>query len=200
MTARSAVSPSARTPGRGSLTTVHSASATARRWPCSKRTPPRMGGSSMPKESGQSGTASPEPVEVTSPPTKSSTKVAPAVSTAKRWRPVVRRSAMCSVRCGGGRLRLEPARLWQVVLGHQRRAVLVGAAVHGGEGAREVAVRRRGGGLPLERVRLPRVLPRHLAGEHAPEEVDDEDQLARTQDERPVRDARVHRLEGLQDR
>src|SRR5436309_12866347 len=206
-TARRTRRPSARTAGRGSPATVHSArttvrhptSAAARRWRGWKRTRPRMGGSTMPKESGQSGTASPEPVEVTSPPTKSSAKVAPAVSTAKRWRPVLRRSAIRSVGCGGGRLRLEPAGLREVVLGDQRRAVFVGAAVHGGEGTREVAVRRRRRGLPLERVRVPRVLLRPLAREHAPEEVDDEDQLARAEDERAVGDERVHRLERLQE-
>src|SRR5262249_3820785 len=207
MTARSATSPSARTPGRGSPTTVHRASTRVRqptsmaasRWPGSKRTPPRMGGDTMPRDSGQSGTASREPVEGTSPPTKRSTKLAPAVSTAKRWRPVARRSGIRSVRRGSSRLRLQPPRLREVVLCDQRRAVLVRAPVHGGERAREVTVRRRRGGLPLERVRVPRVLLCPLAREHAPEEVDDENQLARAEDERAVGDERVHRLERLQE-
>ena len=46
-----------------------------------------MGGKTGPKESGQSGTASPEPVLVTRPPANSSTAVAVAVATARRCSP-----------------------------------------------------------------------------------------------------------------
>jgi hypothetical protein len=46
-----------------------------------------MGGISIPYDSGQSGTASPEPVLVTSPPMKIRTRVAAAVATASRCRP-----------------------------------------------------------------------------------------------------------------
>src|SRR5207245_5642788 len=85
-------------------TTVQGAGTTGRqpttgaasRWPCSKSTPPTMGGKTCPNESGQSGTARPEPVLVTSPPRKSSTSVAPAVATARRWRPEPECSAMPS--------------------------------------------------------------------------------------------------------
>src|SRR5215208_4925768 len=45
-----------------------------------------MGGISMPYESGQSGTARPEPVLVTRPPTKMSASVQTAVRTPKRCR------------------------------------------------------------------------------------------------------------------
>ncbi len=58
--------------------------AAATRCPNSKRIPPCHAGMSLPKASGQSGTASAEPVEVTRPPTKIRQKVAPAASRAKR--------------------------------------------------------------------------------------------------------------------
>src|SRR5713101_744179 len=68
-----------------------------------------MGGKTCPKESGQSGTARPEPVLVTSPPRKSSTKVAPAVAAANRWSPEPERCAMPSTpscnRCATARTR-----------------------------------------------------------------------------------------------
>src|SRR6266496_2694534 len=48
--------------------------------------PPTIGGKNCPYDKGQSGTARLDPVLVTSPPTKISTKVAPAVKSAKRCR------------------------------------------------------------------------------------------------------------------
>ena len=85
----------ARTAGRGSAIAIQSARTSVRhptsvatsRWPCSKSTPPTIGGNTWPNDSGQSGTASADPVLVTSPPTKSRTNVLAAVATASRWMP-----------------------------------------------------------------------------------------------------------------
>src|SRR5205814_3906365 len=174
--------------------------AAASRCPCSKSTPPTIGGKTCPKDSGQSGTARPDPVLVTRPPMKSSTSVDAAVRTAKRWSPEAVRSGIGSVRSGGGGgMRVETARLREIILGDERRAVLVGTTVDRRQRAGEVPVRRRGGRLPLERVRLPRIPRRALAGEHAPEEVDDEQYLAEPEDERADRDELVHRLEPKQE-
>src|SRR5215470_5184626 len=106
---------------------------------------------------GQSGTASAAPVFVTSPPKRIRTRVARAVTTARRWTPRFisaapssaaprSRSVTPDARPGGERLRLR-----QEVLARLRRAVLVGPAIHGGQGRPPVEVRRRRGRRPFER-------------------------------------------------
>src|SRR5581483_5971347 len=110
---------------------------------------------------GQSGTASAAPVFVTSPPATIRTSVAPAVTHASRCTPApgvttdLRRGpSMAPRRARNGARR---AVLREVVLGQAGDAVLVRPAVDGRDRRAPVAVRRRGGGRPLERVRLPRV-------------------------------------------
>ncbi len=81
---------SRRTPARFSRTANQSASpivssptaAAISRCPCSNSTPPVMCGNRPPNDSGQSGTESPEPVLVTSPPATRRTVVAHAQATA----------------------------------------------------------------------------------------------------------------------
>src|SRR5262245_30824667 len=116
--------------------------------------PPTMGGNTWPNDSGQSGTARPDPVLVTSPPAKIRTRVDAASRTAQRCRPRAGVDTTTDARPsvparGPGRQR---AILRQPVLAHLGRAVLVRAPVDGRELAREVAVRRRGGRHPLEGV------------------------------------------------
>src|SRR5512134_3227151 len=96
-----------------------------------------MGGISCPYESGQSGTESPDSVDVTSPPATIRPRVATAVRTAKRCTPRLLglappfrfpagNSAMGGDGPTRGRLVLRP-----VVVGALRRAELVRAAVNG---------------------------------------------------------------------
>src|SRR5439155_239337 len=74
-------------PNQPARTTVSSPTAAATSLcPCSNRTPPVIGGKTVPNDSGQSGTASPDPVLVTRPPTARSTTVAPAHAVAYRCR------------------------------------------------------------------------------------------------------------------
>src|SRR5687767_6380670 len=147
-----------------------------------------MGGISFPYESGQSGTERPDSVEVTSPPATMRASVETAVRTAKRCSArllavagVPRGSAGTSPMGGHGpagrRLVLRP-----VVVGPLRRAELVRAAIDR-RNVVEVLVRRRRRRLPLERVREPGVRPRLLSPPHGQEEVQDEDDLRRSEDE-----------------
>src|SRR5438046_3168694 len=121
-----------------------------------------MRGKSCPNESGQSGTASPEPVLVTSPPTKMSASVMPASAIAKRCSHGRARaevtvgmavSSMCRLRAAG-----QQPILRQEILGNLGRAVLVWSAIDGRQLGAEVAVRCRCGGHPLERVGVPGIL------------------------------------------
>src|SRR5712692_1927849 len=128
-----------------------------------------------PKVVGQSGTASAAPVLFTSPPNRISTKVAPVVTRARRCaslltratasmglRPTARRSVP-----GRGRPS-ERLRLRKKVLLRLRRAVLVGAAVDRRQRRTPVQVGWRRRRRPLQRVGVPRVERRLLAGEQAP--------------------------------
>src|SRR6185369_15039563 len=116
-TAASATQASRRTPARGSLRAVHTARIVVSRptkvatirWPCSKNTPPTMGGISMPYDSGQSGTARPDPVLVTRPPTKMSASVQAAVKTANRWRQGLKAGSPAVVIGGEGEARAGDA-------------------------------------------------------------------------------------------
>src|SRR5215472_7954925 len=161
---------------------------------------------SLPNASGQSGTASAEPVEVTRPPTKMRQKVAPTASIANRCNarvepPKVRSSIIANrhrlVGCGGcwfGRLPLR-----QVVFRGLGRAVFIGPAIHDRHRARPVAMaggRRR---APLKRVRVPWIFNRLLAPEIAPDNVREEQELRRTEDEGADRDEHVDRLERLEE-
>src|SRR5260221_14786751 len=96
------------------------------------------------------------------------------------------------------RLRVEAERLREVILFDQRRRILVRAAVYRRERTREVAVRGRRRGLPLERVRLPGIPLGPAAGDQGPEEVHDEDQLRGTEAERADGDDHVDVLQRLQ--
>src|SRR6185503_389230 len=197
--------PSARTEGRCSRTTVQMLKTSvrrptveaARRWPCSKSTPPTMAGNTCPNESGQSGTARPDPVLVTRPPRNKSAYVAPAVRTAKRCRAMEAERGIGSVRCG--HLAVESACLRQVVFLDQRRRILVRTAVDGGKRAREVAVRRRRRRLPLERVGMPGIPFGATPGDQAPEEVDHDDQLRGAETQCADRDDHVDVLHRLQE-
>src|SRR5215468_256387 len=111
-----------------------------------------MRGKSCPNESGQSGTASPEPVLVTSPPTKIRTSVAPAIAVAKRCNQAGARAATSTTRRTSVRVRRasgEEAVLRQIVLFDLRRAVLVRPAIDGRQRRSEIAVRRRRRRYPL---------------------------------------------------
>ena len=90
-----------------------------------------------------------------------SSRVAAAVTTAKRWSPGDLPPARAMPR-SGMRRRRAPGRLVlrPVVVRTLGHAVLVGAAVDGRHLAGEILVRRRRRRLPLERVRAPRVRPR----------------------------------------
>src|SRR5438552_959337 len=108
---------------------------------CAKTTATTIGGNTWPNDRGQSGTASPDPVLVTRPPTKRSIRVAPAVTTARRWIPGPDDSGIGSVGRGRrGRRVVESPRLRQIVLGNERGAVLVGPGVHRGVRRGAVAV------------------------------------------------------------
>src|SRR5688572_33126872 len=93
-----------------------------------------------PKVLGQSGTARAAPVLVTSPPKRMSTNVAATVTSARRCA-IDDRSVPARARRRQGRHRLRQ----EVVLG-VGVAVLVGAAIHGGQRRPPVQVRRRRGG------------------------------------------------------
>src|SRR3989338_11488147 len=139
--------------------------------------PPTIGGNHVPYDSGQSGTASPESVDVTNPPAIKRKKVATAVTTAKMFMAVLMEEWLLAVRRNRGRLGLR-----QPILGTTRDAVLIRPVVHGG-GLGEVAVGWRRGGHPFQRVGLPRIRPGRFASEQAPEEVHDEKELRREEDE-----------------
>src|SRR5215469_9239808 len=177
------------------------------RWPNSKRIPPFHAGINLPKARGQSGTASAEPVDVTSPPTKMRQQVTLALSTAKRWSARTPESCKrCILSVGsdaalvGRRRNLgQFARLRQVVLRHFGRAVLVGAAINYRQRADPVAMSRRRRRRPFERVRVPRILGRLLAAHQAPDDVGEEDELRGAEHERADRDEHVDGLQRLQE-
>src|SRR6266480_1507346 len=93
-----------------------------------------------PKVLGQAGTASPAPMVVTRPPSRMSTNVAAAVTTASRCASMVRLRLRPSVgarsRPGQRRLRLRQELVLRFGI-----AVLVGAAVHGRDLVAPVEVR-----------------------------------------------------------
>src|SRR5262245_50789066 len=91
-----------------------------------------------PKVVGQSGTARADPVLVTSPPKTTSTSVANHVTSASRCLrliiPTTRRTRRRSVTAGAGARPRGRLPLRQEVFAGLRRAVLVGPAVHRGDG------------------------------------------------------------------
>src|SRR5262245_61060225 len=101
--------------------------------------------------------------------------VAAASTTANRWSPGPGRSGMRARRPPGRRRRLALGPV--IVVAALRSAELVRPAINRRDRADEVLVRRRGGGLPLERVGPPRVRSRDPAPPHRKEEVEDEDDL-----------------------
>src|SRR5689334_551759 len=149
-----------------------------------------------PKVVGQSGTASAAPVFVTRPPNTISTSVAAAVTRARRY--VTRctaagRSSVPSRSRGSALLRRR--RLRQPVFRRFGRAVLVRPPVDGRPCRPPVAVRRRRGRRPLQRVAVPRVQGRLLAREDAPDEVHEERDLAEAEPDGPDGDEDVPVLE-----
>src|SRR5581483_3507921 len=97
-----------------------------------------------PKVVGQSGTARAAPVLVTRPPATIRSSVVPAVVAASRCGQSERavmpeRRSRPSVAPGPGARGRQPPVLRQVVLGHLRGAVLVGAAVDDGQRGAPVA-------------------------------------------------------------
>src|SRR5687768_8158921 len=133
----------------------------------------------MKNDAGQDGTLSPESVVVTCPPMKIRRKVRTTSIAERALMDAEPRSALSAA--GGKPASLRRRQLpvlREVVLSDFGRRVLVRAAVYGRD-PREVAVRRRSRRLPLERVRVPWVVARWRALEHAPQEVDHEHDLGR---------------------
>src|SRR5262249_40580019 len=120
------------------------------------------------------------PVLVTSPPKRMRTSVIAMVVSASP--DLSRGTGLCppSVGPGGGRS-LRRLRLRKEVLPRLGRAVLVGTTVDGGQGPSPVEVRRRRGGRPLERGRIPGIHGCLRSCEQGPEEVDYEGDLGKAE-------------------
>src|SRR5262245_7332899 len=134
---------------------------------------------------GQSGTASAAPVFVTSPPKRIRTNVATTVVSARRCA-TGQPSVPAAPRRYAARLGLG-----QEIFAGIRDAVLVRTAVDGRDRRAPVQVRRRRGGRPLERGRVPRVQRSLRSREERPEEVDDERDLRDPEEDGTVRDEHV---------
>src|SRR5258708_3121281 len=90
--------------------------------------------------------------------------------------------------------------LHHIIAGRARHAVFVRAVVNRRCMSAKIVVRRRRRRRPLERGRLPRIVTRLLPVFHAPEQIEEKDELRPNGDERHISDELLKRQQRMKKR